>query len=204
MMIKQRAVPQTLSEAIRFFADKDAAFAAMVQLRWPSGDITCPRCNGKNPNFIRTRYLWTCTACKKQFSIKVGTIFEDSPLGLDKWLPAVWLLANSRNGISSYELARALGVTQKTGWFMLSRIRLGMQARSFEKMDGEVEIDEAFIGGKAEFMHKSKRNKGVRRHGQWDKAMVLGMLERKRSGKHSTVVLHHVDGGRPCCAWICA
>jgi transposase-like protein len=145
-MIKQHDVPQTLTEAIRLFADPDAAFAAVVQLRWPDGDIRCPRCNGDKPNFIRTRYRWTCRECKKQFSIKIGTIFEDSPLGMDRWLPAIWLLANAKNGISSYELARALGVTQKTAWFMLSRIRLAMQAKTFRKMSGEVEVDETFIG----------------------------------------------------------
>src|SRR5688500_6994821 len=180
-MIKEFKQPETLSDAIRYFADPDRALAFVVLLRWPKG-VACPRCGGENPNFLKTRRIWKCRACRQQFSVKVGTIFEDSPLGLDKWLPALWMLANSKNGISSYEFGRALGVTQKTAWFMLGRIRLAMQAKSFEKMSGEVEIYEAFIGGKAEFMHKAKRNKGVRRHGQWDKAMVLGMLERKRGG----------------------
>lgn len=195
-MVKERNAPQTLSEAIRYFADPDAAFQTIVKLRWPDGNVTCPRCGGDAPNFIRTRYLWTCTSCRKQFSAKIGTIFEDSPLGWDKWLPAIWLLANAKNGISSYELARALGVTQKTGWFMLHRIRLAMQTKSFEMMTGEIEVDEAFIGGKAEFMHKSRRRKNERKPGQWDKAMVLGMLQRKRGPKHSTVVLQRVEGVR--------
>ena len=195
-MLKEHAAPKTLSEAIRFFDNPDTALAFVVTLRWPSG-VSCPICLTDKPSFLRSRRIWKCrnkNCPKRQFSVKVGTIFEDSPLGLDKWLPALWLLANAKNGISSYELGRALGVTQKTAWFMLGRIRLAMQSRSFQRMQGEVEIDEAFIGGKAEFMHKAKRKKGVRRHGQWDKAMVLGMLERKRRNKHSTVVLHHVAG----------
>ena len=195
-MIKQHDAPQTLSEAIRFFADRDAAFAAVVQLRWPSGQITCPRCGGEKPNFIRTRYLWTCRECKKQFSIKVGTVFEDSPLGLDKWLPAIWLLANAKNGISSYELARALGVTQKTAWFMLGRIRLAMQTRSFTKMSGTVEADESYIGGKRANMHKSKRARVAATTGAQHMESVMGLLERKRGDKHSTVRLAHVPNTR--------
>ena len=189
-MLTQRATPDTLADAIRFFADKDAAFAAVIQLRWPDGNVTCPRCGGDKPNFIRTRYLWTCTACKKQFSVKIGTIFEDSPLGLDKWLPAIWLLANAKNGISSYELARSLGVTQKTAWFMLSRIRLAMQTKTFTKQMGgngrTVEVDETFIGGKAVNMHKSKRAR-LTGTGMVDKVAVMGLLDRKRGKKHSTV-----------------
>jgi hypothetical protein len=195
-MLNGHAAPRTLSEAIRYFADPDRANEFVVNLRWPGG-VVCPNCGTANPSFLRSRRIWKCKnkVCpKRQFSIKIGTIFEDSPLGLDKWLPALWLLANAKNGISSYELGRALGVTQKTAWFMLSRIRLAMQSRSFMRMKGEVEIDEAFIGGKAEFMHKSKRKRAIKKHGQWDKAMVFGMLERKRRNKHSTVVLHHVPG----------
>jgi len=119
--------------------------------------------------------------------VKLGTIFEDSPIGLDKWLPALWMLANSKNGISSYELARALGVTQKTGWFMLHRIRLAMQTRTWAKMKGAVEADETFIGGKAKFMHWSKRNRVIRGTGGMDKTPVLGILERGRDGKASRV-----------------
>src|SRR5688572_15788609 len=194
-MLKEREAPKSLAQAIRYFADPDRSLAFVVTLRWPNG-VECPRCNADKPFYLRSRQIWKCRACRKQFSVKVGTIFEDSPLGLDKWLPALWMLANAKNGISSYEVARSLGVTQKTAWFMLSRIRLAMQSKSFEKLGGEVEIDEAFIGGKAEFMHKKKRNKGVRRTGQWDKAAVLGMLERKRGKEHSTVVLHHVPNAK--------
>src|SRR5215207_5212319 len=136
-MLKQHAAPKTLSEAIRYFADADTSFAFVVQLRWPSG-VSCPKCGTDKPSFLSTRRIWKCKGCKQQFSVKVGTIFEDSPLGLDKWLPALWLLANAKNGISSYELARSIGVTQKTAWFMLGRIRLGMQTKSFTKLSGTV------------------------------------------------------------------
>src|SRR5829696_5334548 len=141
--------PKTLLEAIRYFSDLDVATEHVAKTRWPDGPV-CPRCGVLDPKhyYLKTRRIWKCRECKKQFSVKVGTIFEDSPLGLDKWLPALWMLANSKNGISSYELHRALGVTQKTAWFMLSRIRLAMQAKSFRKIRGTVEADETFIGGK--------------------------------------------------------
>lgn len=191
-MIKEYANPQTLSEAIRYFANPDRALAFVVTLRWPSG-VICPRCGGESPSFLTTRRIWKCKSCRQQFSVKVGTIFEDSPLGLDKWLPALWLLANAKNGISSYELARALGVTQKTAWFMLSRIRLAMQTRTFAKMSGTVEADESYIGGKRGNMHKSKRERLNIRSGNQHMEAVLGMLERKRGDKHSTVALRHIQ-----------
>lgn len=133
-MSNTSALPKTLLEAIRYFADKDTCHEFMVKMRWPNGEVACPNCECKKVGFIKTRRTWQCKECKKQFSTKVGTIFEDSPLGMDKWLPAVWLIANSKNGISSHELGRALGVTQKTAWFMLHRIRLAMQSGSFKKM----------------------------------------------------------------------
>jgi transposase-like protein len=130
---------ETLLEAVTYFADEDKAREFIVSLRWPDGEQVCPRCGTIDEHyFLKTRNIWKCKACKKQFSVKLGTIFEDSPIPLSKWLPAMWMLANCRNGISSYELGRALGVTQKTAWFMLHRIRLAMQSESFEKMDGEV------------------------------------------------------------------
>ena len=143
-MIKQHKAPESLSEAIVYFADRNVAFDFMVQMRWPAG-VICPHCEAEKPMLLKTRLIWKCRTCRKQFSVKVGTIFEDSPLGLDKWLPALWMLANCRNGISSYELARNLGVTQKTAWFMLGRIRLAMKAKSFKKLSGTVEIDETFV-----------------------------------------------------------
>jgi transposase-like protein len=195
-MMKERNAPQTLSEAIRYFADPDAAFQTIVRLRWPDGNVTCPRCGGEAPNFIRTRYLWTCRECKRQFSVKIGTIFEDSPLGWDKWLPAIWLLANTKNGVSSYELARSLGVTQKTGWFMLHRIRLAMQTKSFEKMGGTVEVDETYIGGRLKNMHAEKRARRNPRNPHHQMEAVMGMLQRKAGAKHSTVRLAHIENVR--------
>lgn len=194
-MLKEHAAPNTLSEAIRYFADADRVLAFVVQLRWPNG-VVCPRCGGDHPSFLTTRRIWKCRVCRMQFSVKVGTIFEDSPLGLDKWLPALWLLANAKNGISSYELARALGVTQKTGWFMLSRIRLAMQTRSFAKMSGTVEADETYIGGKRANMHKSKQARLPQKTGFAHMESVLGLLERKAGEKHSTVRLAHIGNTR--------
>src|SRR5688572_6518224 len=142
--------PKTLLEAVQYFADPDVAHAFVANLKFPGGDVRCPRCQSARQTFLATRRLWKCLDCKKQFSVKVGTIFEDSPLPLSKWLPAMWMLVNCKNGISSYELSRALGVTQKTAWFMLHRIRLAMQHRSFNgPLSGHVEADETFIGGKA-------------------------------------------------------
>src|SRR3989442_13544542 len=185
-MSKTRHFPNSLSEAIRYFADPDTSLTFLASLRWPNG-VTCPACEGKDPGFLKTRRIWKCRECGRQFSVKLGTIFEDSPIGLDKWLPALWMLANSKNGISSYELGRALGVTQKTAWFMLHRIRLAMQTRTFYKLRGAVEADEAFIGGAAKFMHKSKRKRFIRGTGGLDKTPVLGMLERSKGVKLSRV-----------------
>ncbi len=151
--------PQTLLEAVTYFADPDVALTFVASLRWPNGP-TCPvaECGSQEVTFLSTRRLWKCRGCSKQFSVKVGTIFEDSPIPLStSGFPPMWLIANCKNGISSYELARDLGVTQKTAWFMLHRIRLAMQTKSFDKMGGEVEVDETFIGGKARNMHKDKR-----------------------------------------------
>jgi transposase-like protein len=166
-------------EAVRYFADLDVANEYVAMLRWPDGPV-CPRCSGKEHSFISTRRLWKCKACKRQFSVKVGTIFEDSPLGLDKWLPAVWLAANSKNGISSHELGRALGITQKSAWFMLHRIRLAMRSGSFTMLSGTVEVDETFIGGKARNMHAAERKAkfGKAKHPATHKTAVVGMIER--------------------------
>src|SRR5438067_3917409 len=142
------SVPKTLLQAIKYFSDQDVCLEFMVTLRWPGG-VECPTCGSRDVRFIPTRRLWECKTKhpRKQFSVKVGTIFEDSPIGLDKWLPAIWMIANDKNGISSYELARALGVTQKTGWFMLWCIRLAMQDGDANAFSGQVEADETFIGG---------------------------------------------------------
>jgi len=127
--------PATLLEAVKYFSDPDVALGCMVAIRWPNG-ITCPRCDSTEHSFVRTRRIWICKGCKKHFSVKLGTIMEDSPIGLDKWLSAMWLLANCKNGISSYEISRDLNVTQKTGWFMLHRIRYAQHNGSINKMTG--------------------------------------------------------------------
>ncbi len=177
--------PQTLLEAIRHFSDLDYATEYVASVRWPDG-FTCPECGGKEYSYLKTRRPWKCKACKKQTSVKKGTIFEDSPLGLDKWLAALWLVVNCKNGISSYELARDLGVAQKNAWFMLQRLRLAMQYGSIEKhsdkFDGVVEIDETYIGGKARNMHADRREQvmkgGKRTKGHAGKVGVMGFLER--------------------------
>ncbi|HEX8194184.1 MAG TPA: IS1595 family transposase [Allosphingosinicella sp.] len=180
--------PRTLIEAVRYFADPQVALQTMIDLRWPNG-VHCPTCKRGDPRFINTRMLWECKNKhpRKQFSAKVGTIFEDSALPLDKWFVAIWSIANCKNGISSYELGRAIGVTQKTAWHMLHRIRLAMKAGSFIKMDGEVEADETFIGGLAKNMHAHKREKAITARGPSDKVAVLGILQRSRGENPSRV-----------------
>src|SRR6266542_6686794 len=143
-MSSRSKLPTNLLEAIRYFEDPDVANEFVAALRWPDGP-ECPVCGGKELGYVKTRRLWQCKnkECKKQFSVKVGTIFEDSPVGLDKWIAAVWLISNAKNGISSHEVARSIGVTQKTAWFMLQRIRLAMQdEHGGGKLGGEVEVDE--------------------------------------------------------------
>lgn len=174
--------PETLVEAVRYFANPEVSHAFMVQLRWPNG-VCCPRCGSTEVRSISTRRMWECKKCetKKQFSVRVGTIFEDSALSLDKWLCTIWLIANAKNGVSSYEVARSIGVTQKTGWFMLHRIRLAMQSGTFEKLKGEVEVDETFIGGRTGNMTKERRARAEKyglTTGGASKSIVLGFLER--------------------------
>lgn len=178
-MRSNRREPETLLEAIRYFADPDVCLDFMVSLRWPSG-VKCPTCDSEAVTFMASRRVWQCKGKhpKRQFSVKVGTIFEDSPITLDKWLATIWLLANAKNGVSSAEVSRSIGVTQKTAWFMLDRIRLAMQTGSFEKLSGHVEVDETFIGGKARFMHKDKRREKIKGTGSMGKVAVMGLLER--------------------------
>jgi transposase-like protein len=180
--------PQTLIEAIRYFSDPDVCLGFMAGLRWPNG-VQCPTCGRNDIRFIPTRRLWECKSkhTKRQFSVKVGTIFEDSPIGLDKWLAAVWLIANAKNGVSSYEVARDLGVTQKTAWFMLHRIRTAMAEDGGGPFSGQVEVDETFIGGKARFMHKGKREQRIAGRGAVGKTAVVGLLERHGVDKTSRV-----------------
>ena len=180
--------PRTLQSAIAHFSDPKRAFEAAVRFRWLGGEVTCPRCGQAKHSFIKTRRLWFCYVCKKQFTVKVGTIMEDSPLGLDKWMVALWMLANCKNGISSYELGKALGIRQNSAWFMLHRIREAMKNKSLFKLGGsggEIEADETYIGGLAKNMHKSRKLKlqqirGEERRGDvyLGKTAVQGILDR--------------------------
>jgi transposase-like protein len=179
----------TLRDAILYFADFEHCRQFMMELRWPDGVVKCPHCGSERVTWLAKARVWKCYGNHPQprFSLKTGTIFEDSPLPLEKWLPTAWLLINCKNGISSYEVHRGLGVTQKTAWFMLHRIRLAMQDGNFNKLGGEVEVDETFIGGKARNMHKAKRAEKITGTGGKDKEIVFGMVE--RGGK---VVTGHV------------
>ncbi len=180
-MLDDKELPKTLQQAIKFFSDDLTCIKLIASRRWANGVAICPKCGDKNNTFLPSRKVWQCKnkECRKQFSVKVGTIFEDSPVGLDKWLTALWLITSAKNGISSYEIHRAIGVTQKTAWFMMHRIRLAMQNGSFEKLSGEVECDETFIGGKAKNMHKAKREAIIQGRGSVGKTAVFGALERK-------------------------
>jgi len=182
--------PRTLQEAILYFQDFENCKSFMVDLRWPDGAVKCPECGSDHVVYLATQRRWKCYAKhpRPQFTLKTGTIFEDSPIGLDKWLTAAWLIVNCKNGISSYEVARDLGVTQKSAWFMDHRIRFALHRGSFEKMlDGEVEADETFIGGLARNMHKGVKARKVTGTGGKDKTMVLGIL--KRGGEVRTKVV---------------
>ncbi|MBI1334103.1 MAG: IS1595 family transposase [Armatimonadetes bacterium] len=179
-------LPKTLMEAMRYFSDDQIAFEFVKSLRW-GDDVICPHCGGKEHSFLSTRRIWKCKACKKQFSVKIGTIFEDSPISLDKWLAAIWLIANAKNGISSYEIHRSLGVTQKTAWFMLHRIREALHNGTIDKLSGEIEADETYIGGKAKNMHQWRREQRGGLGGSFGKTTVLGMLERGGSVKAEVI-----------------
>jgi transposase-like protein len=195
--------PRTLQEAIVHFSNADNCLEYMAAHRWPNG-VTCPTCGRKDVSFLKTQRKWQCKSAhaKRQFTAKVGTIFEDSPLALEKWLPAVWMVCNAKNGISSYELHRSLGVTQKTAWFMLHRIRTAMRNGSLLKMGGSqggpVEVDETFVGGNPKNMHKSRRLAIQRKrsevadwkasHSSSDKTVVMGMLDRESRQVRAQVV----------------
>jgi transposase-like protein len=185
-------LPTTLLDAARYFSDLTVCHNYMRRIKWPNGVITCPDCNSDRIGEIKTRHMLRCKDCRKQFSYKVGTIFEDSSLGLDKWFVAVWAIANCKNGISSHELGRAIGVTQKTAWFMLHRIREAMKTGTFRKLGGTVEADETFVGGKAENMHKARRAQAIRGRGTVGKTIVQGILE--RGGKMLAYVVPNTEG----------
>lgn len=193
--------PRTLQQAIVHFADPDNCLKFMVKLRWPDGIVTCPTCGRKDVVFLKNQRKWQCKSVHdhRQFSAKVGTIMEDSALPLDKWLIAIWMVSNCKNGVSSYEVARAIGITQKSAWFMLHRIRLAMQARSLMRLGGNgtpVEVDETFIGGAARFMHREKHYRRITATGSKDKTPVIGILERGgevRANVIPTRRKHHVQ-----------
>src|SRR5437773_3212011 len=176
------ALPKTLLEAVKYFANPDNCREYLVARRWPKG-VTCPACGSASVYFDSSRNGWECKTrhANRKFTLKTGTIFEDSPLGLDKWLPTVWMIANCKNGVSSWEIHRAIGVTQKTAWFMLHRIRLAMQdTESGGTLSGDVEVDETFIGGKARNMHAAKRKRlgSSQSRSMIGKVAVMGLLER--------------------------
>lgn len=193
--------PQSLQEAVIYFSNPEVAFRETVRLRWPDGVVKCPTCGSEKVKFLADRRVWQCsdrTHAKHQFSVKVGSIMEDSALGLDKWLIAMWLIGNARNGISSYELARDLKIGQKAAWFVLHRIRLAMQGEDGGKLNGEVEVDETYIGGKARNMHPVKRQRVLAGHkgGHAGKTIVMGFLQRIGERGHSAVRTKVVRGVR--------
>lgn len=174
-------IPKAMVEAVRRFANQDIAHDFFVQHRWPNG-AACPLdgCGSMSVAYMPKRKRWYCRDCKGQFTAKTRTIFEDSPIGFDKWLPAFWLIASNRNGISSHELARALDVTQKTGWFMLHRIREAMADKSFTRFAGPVELDETFVGGRRRHGNVGRKTaRGKSLGPAVDKTTVFGIMQRK-------------------------
>lgn len=203
--------PKTLQQAIQFFSDYENCRQFMISVRWSDGKVRCPYCGSEKVAYLEKARLYRCYGdhSKQKFSLKIGTVFEDSPIPLEKWLPALWLIVSCKNGISSYEVAAALGITQKSAWFMMHRIRLAMQSGSFVKLGGdggEVEVDETFIGGKARNMHVSERKRRITGTGTKDKTAVMGILERgghvrtmvvpnRRKSALQTEVRRHVQAG---------
>lgn len=195
-MTNTEDTPQALIAAVQYFADPKTCLEWMIQIKWPDGKIVCPKCGGDKIGTVATRQLLQCKAasCRKQIRLKQGTIFEDSPLTLQHWFVAIWMVANCKNGISSCELARALPglrgaphLRQSSAWFMLHRIRLAMRTGTFRKLSGEVEVDETFIGGKSKNMHAHKREKKIKGRGAVGKAIVQGLLERGGEARTSVV-----------------
>src|SRR5579872_443019 len=186
---KAMSEPKSLQESIVYFSNPDNCIDYLALRRWPDGKVVCPSCGCETVKFSEKRRTWTCAKhhAKREFSIKVGTIMEDSAIPLDKWLMAMWMVTNCKNGVSSYEIARDVKVTQKSAWFMLHRIRLAMQDETSGKLSGQVEVDETFIGGKARNMHLDKRERRITGTGGKDKTIVFGALE--RGGKIRTAVL---------------
>ncbi len=202
--------PKTLLEAITFFSEYENCRRFMIEIRWADGVVRCPYCDATKLSYLAKARVYRCYGNhpKQKFSLKIGTIFEDSAIGLEKWLPAAWLISNCKNGISSYELARALGVTQKSAWHMLHRLREAMSDET-GKIGGDgtpIECDETFVGGKVKNMHKNKIKKGVSHFGPGNKAIVMGMLERggrvkaqvisdRKKQQLDPVMTEHVEAG---------
>ena len=188
-------IPQTLTEAVRYYSDEQICIDTIAAMRWADGKPTCPKCGvaegDRKHYWLASQKRWKCYSCRKQFSVKVDSVFEDSPLSLDKWLIAMWMLVSCKNGVSSYEIAATLGITQKSAWHLLHRIRLVLQGTDGGKLGGIVEVDETFIGGKARNMHTAKRKKVITGRGATGKTVVMGMLE--RGGKVKTHVIAERD-----------
>jgi transposase-like protein len=190
-------LPKSLLQATRYFADPDVCVDFVAGMRWPSG-VVCPHCESKRVSYLSSRRIWKCMAkdCHEQFSVKTQSVFEDSPIQLDKWLVAVWLVVNCKNGISSYEIARDLKVTQKSAWFMLHRIRLALRDCNWSKLGGSdggpVEVDETYIGPDPQKMHKKRRvevqARDTARSGYVGKTAVFGALDREARKVRATVV----------------
>jgi transposase-like protein len=183
--------PKTLQEAILYFADFENCKTFMISLRWPDGVVKCPRCQSEKIFWIAKERVWKCYGKHDhaKFSLKTGTVMEDSPISVDKWLAALWLVVNCKNGVSSCEVARDLGITQKSAWFLNHRIRMMLHNGSIEKASGHVEVDETFIGGKARNMHIAQRRRRITGTGTKDKTPVIGILE--RGGKVRTAVVEN-------------
>ena len=198
--MKRKQQPKTLQEAIRYFSDEQICIDAVAALRWPGGKPACPACEHTEHYYLASQRRWKCKECYKQFTVKLGTIFEDSALSLTKWLPALWLLVNCKNGISSHELGKALGVSQKSSWFMLHRLRLALKTGFSGKLGGpgnEVEADETYVGGRGQFMHKDRKLRirqarsairTVDATGHPGKTPVMGILDRETRQIRAKVV----------------
>lgn len=194
------AYPKTLVDAVKYFSNEQVCIDEVAAMRWPDGQIVCMGCGEiGNTLWLANQKRYKCRGCKKQFSVKVGTIFHDSPLGLDKWMVAMWMLANCKNGVSSYEIARTIGITQKSAWHMLHRIREAMTDIGSDKLggNGPVEIDETFVGGKVKNMHKSKRIKGLNYSAGNGKTIVMGMLERGGKVRAGVIKDRRLENMRP-------
>jgi transposase-like protein len=192
--------PKTLVDAVKYFSNEQVCIDEVAAMKWPDGQISCSGCGEiGNTIWLANQKRWKCRGCKKQFSVKVGTIFADSPLGLDKWMVAMWMLANCKNGVSSYEIARSLGITQKSAWHMMHRIRKAMTDIGSDKLggNGPVEIDETFVGGKVKNMHKSKRVKGLNYSAGNGKTIVMGMLERGGKVRAGVIKDRRLENMRP-------